>query len=373
MQLTISKHALTQALYKAQGVADRKSATNILSHVLVESTSPSQVRFTCTDHDVTLTGTYPAEVTVPGRLAINAKSMFEVVRTLPDQPIRLNGLDNHWVEVQCASSRFKLAGLPPDDFPELQPPQGLKPFRVPKRLFLSLVDRTDFSVSHDETRPSLNGVFFRVVREDAEVRMTMVSTDGHRLSRAEALGGDADETPSKQEAILHHKALSDLKRTIEGDDEDVRIAFHRGNVLFTNDEVTLLVRQLDETFPDYTKVIPQSSAARLTLSRAALQSAIKRIATLTTSKTNIIRFEVDSGRLVLSTQNPEMGEGRDELVIGDDAPALAVGFNYKYLLDVLGVVSGEDVNFALSDQYSPGIITSPDDDGSLFVIMPMRI
>ena len=373
MEFTVSKHALVQALYKAQGVVDRKTTQNILSHVLVESTSSSHVRFTCTDYDVVLTGTYPADVAVPGRMAIGAKSMFEVVRTLPEQPIHLTSLDNHWVEVQCGSSRFKLAGLPPDDFPEQATPEGLKWFRVPKRLLSSMIDRTLFSVSHDETRPSLNGVFFRVVREEAEVRLTMVSTDGHRLSRSEALGGDAGEFGPAAEAILHHKALSELKRTLEGEEEDTRISFHKGNVLFQNDEVTLQVRQLDESFPDYTKVIPRSSAIRLTLSRTAFQSAIKRIATLTSAKTNIIRFEIAPGRLILSSQNPEMGEGRDELAIENDTTELSVGFNYKYLLDVLSIITGDNVYFALSDQYSPGLVTSPDDEGSLFVVMPMRV
>ncbi len=373
MEFTVSKHDLSQALYKAQGVVDRKTNQTILSHVLFESVGSSAVRFKCTDYDVVLTGTHAAEVAVPGRLAVGAKSMFEVVRTLPDLPIHVVGLENHWVELQCGASRFRLAGLPPDDFPDQASPENLSSFTIAKRLLVGMIERTLFSVSHDETRPSLNGVFFRVVREESEVRLTMVSTDGHRLSKCEVLGGDAGSFGPAAEAIVHHKALAELKRTLEGEDENTQIAFHRGNVYFSNDDVTLQARQVDESFPDYTKVIPRSAAARLTLSRQAFQASIRRIATLTSAKTNIIKFEISPGRLVLSAQNPEMGEGRDELLVENESAELSVGFNYKYLLEVLGVITGESIWLSISDQYSPGLITSPDDEGSLFVVMPMRI
>ncbi len=373
MEFTVSKLDLTQALYKAQGVVDRKTAQNILSHVLIESTSSTGIRVVATDYDVVLTGNYNAEVAVPGRMTVGAKHLFEVVKTLPDKPVHLTALDNHWVEVRCGSSRFKLAGLPPGDFPERTQPEGLKFFRISKRILSDLVDRTLFSVSHDETRPSLNGVFLRVVREESEVRLTMVSTDGHRLSKAEALGGDAGEFGPAAEAVIHTKALNELKRSLEGSEPDTQVAFHRGNVHFMNDEVTLQVRQLDETFPDYTKVIPQRSSVRVPIPKALFVAAIRRIATLTSAKTNIIRFELSPGRLVLSSSNPEMGEGRDELVVENESAEISVGFNFKYLLDVLGIISGENVFLSLSDQFSPGLITSPDDAGSLFVVMPMRV
>lgn len=373
MEFTIKKADLEAGLYKAQGVVDRKSTVNILSHVLIESVSSSEVRFTCTDYDVVLTGGYPAEVTEPGRLAVGAKPLYEVVRTLPDEPIHLTRLENHWVEVKCGRSRFKLAGLPADDFPEQKEPQGLRSAAIPKRLLLDMIERTLFSVSHDETRPSLNGVLFRTVREGDELRMMMVSTDGHRLSKSEVLGGQAGESANGAEAIVHHKAISELKRVLEGPSDEVRVAFHRSDVFFACDEAMLQVRKLDETFPDYTKVIPKTNAINLELDRDQLTAVVRRIATLTSSKTNIIRVDLRPGRLVLMSMNPDTGEGQDELPAAYEGAELTVGFNYKYLLEVLGVISGAKVTFSINDQYSPGLITSPDDPGSLFVIMPMRI
>ena len=372
MKFTISKHALTSALYKAVGVADRKSAQNILSHVLVESIDPGHVRVTATDFDVVVIGVYPAEVIEPGRMAINAKNAHEVARTLTDAPITLTGLSNHWVDVACGSSHFKLAGLPPDDFPENVKPDGANAFKVPKRLLLGLFDRTAFSVSHDETRPSLMGVLLRMTREEGEVRLVAASTDGHRLSKAEALGGDAGTFKGPADCIVTGKAISDIKRALEGDADDVEVSMFRENLVLTCDGVTLQVRKLDEQFPDYSKVIPKPKNT-WRVSRVALVSAIKRVAVLTSAKTSIIRFETGAERLLLTAQNPEMGEGRDEVPVDGSDASCAVGFNYKYVLDVLGIIAGDTINLSVNDQYSPGLITSDDDAGSMFVVMPMRV
>jgi DNA polymerase-3 subunit beta len=318
-------------------------------------------------------GHYPAEVIQPGKMAVAAKSLFEVVKVLPDQPIHLRSIDNHWVELSCGSSQFKLAGLPPEDFPECKDPKELKYFSLPKRLLLDLIDRTLFSVSHDETRPSLNGVLCRVTRDGDEMRVLMVSTDGHRLSKAEILGGRAGDFVDSGEAIIHHKAINELKRCMEGEDEEVRIAFDRANVHFECDEISLQVRELDDTFPDYSKVIPATNAINIELDRLEFQAAVRRIATLTSSKTHIIRMEIAPGKVILTSSNPEAGEGRDELDTIFTGEGLAAGFNHRYLQDVLSVIDGDKVVFSINDQYSAGLLTSPDDEGSLFVIMPMRI
>jgi len=373
MEFTVNKQDIVASLYKAQGVVDKKSTLNILSHVLIESVSNTEVRFTCTDYDVVLTGTIRAEVSQPGKVAIGAKNFYEVVRALPDEPIHLSRLDNDWVELSCGSAQFRLAGLPADDFPEQTDPDGLKFAVLPKELLADMVDRTLFSASNDESRASLNGVYVDMVRQGDEIRLLMVSTDGHRLSKSESLGGKAEQFNEPAKAIIHRKAISELKRCLEGTSESVQVAFSRGNVYFAMDETMLQVRELEEVFPDYSRVIPESNQIQLSLNRMRFHDTVRRIATLTSSKTHILRFEIEPGKLILRSSNPEAGEGRDELPIDYNGEALHVGFNYRYLLDVLSVLEGENVTFSINDQYSPGMITSPDDEGSLFVVMPMRI
>ncbi|HIA04894.1 MAG TPA: DNA polymerase III subunit beta [Myxococcales bacterium] len=373
MEFTVKKQDIAAGLYKAQGVVDRKSTVNILSHVLIESVSNTQIRLTCTDYDVVLTGDYSADVTQPGKIAVGAKSLFEVIKVLPDEPIHINSMENHWIELTCGSSRFKLAGLPPEDFPERQDVQDLKYFSIPKRLFLDLIDRTLFSVSHDETRPSLNGAFCRVMCDGDEMRVLMASTDGHRLSKAEILGGSSGDFVDSGEAIIHHKAINELKRCMEGPDEDIRIAFNNSNIHFACDEISLQVRELDDAFPDYSKVIPTTNSINIELDRSEFQAAVRRISTLTSAKTHIIRMEIAPGKVILTSSNPEAGEGHDELPTQYSGEGVAVGFNHRYLQDVLSVIDGEKVIFSINDQYATGLLTSPDDEGSLFVIMPMRI
>lgn len=373
MEFTASKHDILQGLYKAQSVVDRKGAQNILSHVLIESTSATGVRFTCTDYDVVLRGRYAAEVERQGRIAVGAKGLFDVVKALPDKPVHITGLDNHWIQLRCGTSRFKLAGLPPEDFPEIPEPDGLEFVTAPKRSVIGLIERTSFSVSRDETRPSINGAYFRVAREGDGLHLLMVSTDGHRLSKAEVAGGDPAALVTAVDAILHHKAIGALTRSMEGPDEDVRIAFRKGNAYFANDEVMLEVRALDERFPDYTKVIPKDGRVSIDLDLGAVVEAIKRIATLTSAKSNIIQMEFLPGRIVLTSQNPEAGEGRDEVPVDYDGEELTVGLNFRYVLDAFGAITGDTIRFSIHDMWSPGVITSPDDPGTVFVIMPMRI
>ena len=373
--ITLPRRTLLSILSRCAGIADRRTTQNILSHALLVADG-NALTYTATDFDIVLTGTVPCDAPAPVRLAVCVASMLAVVKALPDQSVTLRGQANHWVELTCGSSRFKLAGLPPDDFPEQKIADGLHPFRVPKRLLFAMVDRVAFSVSTDETRPSLNGAFLRVVREEDEVRMVLVSTDGHRLSRSEVLGGSALELPhGANEAIIHHRALGQLAKVLDGEDDTVAVSFGGGNVYFDADGLRFQARQLDETFPDYTKVIPRESKYRVELWKAEFVSAIKRVATMTSAKTAIIRFElVPDGGMVLSAQNPEAGEGRAEVPCEHEAAeSMSVGFNYKYLLDVLGVIAGDTVRLSLSDQYQAGMITSADDEGSLFVVMPMRV
>jgi DNA polymerase-3 subunit beta len=373
MEFTVNKQDLATSLYKAQGVVDKKSALNILSHVLIETTSNTEIRFTCTDYDVVLTGTLPAEVSEPGKIAVGAKNLYEVVRALPEEPVHISRLENDWISLRCGSANFRLAGLPADDFPEQTDPGSLNFASVPKQQLLDLIDRTLFSVSHDESRASLNGVLFEVTPSNNELRLLMVSTDGHRLSKSESVGGEASNFDQAAKAIIHRKAISELKRCLEDSSDMVQVAFERGNIYFGLNNTMLQVRELEETFPDYSRVIPEVNSIQLSLNRIKFQDMVRRIATLTSSKTHILRFEIQTGKLVLRSSNPEAGEGWDELAVSYEGEPLSVGFNYRYLLDILSVIDSDQVTFSINDQYSPGLLTTPDDDGSLFVVMPMRI
>jgi DNA polymerase III subunit beta len=374
LELEIDRHAFLTTLYRAQGVVDKKSTVNVLSHLLIEPSSDGTVRLTGTDYDVVLQAELPAQVLQGGSACVNGKSLFDVVKSLDAPTVHLQTLPNHWIEVTAGRSRFKLAGISADDFPEITTPTEVSWLSIPRPTFKDLIEKTAFSVSDDETRMNLNGVFFRVEPgADSQARLTMVSTDGHRLSRVETDVEITDYAGQSHQAIVHKKGVQEVRRLLEDDAERIDVGFARGFILLRSGGSTFTVRQIEDTYPDYQRVIPPSSPVRVEADRQRMIQAVRRIAILTSSKTYIVRMELSDGRLAFTTSNPDYGEGRDEIDIEYEGEGLVVGFNYSYLLDVLGVIRTDTVVLECSDGFSPTVITAPAEPGALFVVMPMRI
>lgn len=367
MNITLPRSTLLAALSPLVPVAEAKTAQNILSHVHVMAWS-DRVDLTATDYDITMRATCAVTPNALGALTVPARNLADILKTLPDRDVTLTALENHWVEVRCGSSRFKLPGLNPADFPERQPIDWTGAATIPARLLADVLAKTAFSASHDETRPSLCGVFVKATPENGELRLLAVSTDGHRLSKSEALGGDGGASPWT--AIVSNKAVSVLSKLLTTG--DVAVSCRSGNLHVKAGDIEFTARKLDETFPDYTKVIPQGGRNWLTTPKAALVSAVRRVALMTSVKTSIVKLEAENDALVLSATNPETGTARDELPV-DLQGNFAIGVNHKYVLDVLGAIDGETVKVTVADQFSPLLLTSDDDAGSLFVVMPMRV
>ena len=380
LELEIERQDFLSTLYKAQGVVDRKSTVSVLSHLLLEPTKDDGIRITGTDYDVVLQAEVGARVIQGGRACINGKSLFDVIKSLDAPKVHLRVTDNHWVEVNAGRSVFKLAGIDPTDFPDIKAPVEVAWFSLATATLRDLIEKTAFSVSSDETRMNLNGVFFKVEpvdpvsgSEGSGARVTMVSTDGHRLSKVEM---DVEATGYDQnsyQAIIHKKGVQEIRRLLEDDVDKVRVGFSRGFILFEAGGNTFTVRQIEDTYPDYARVIPPSSSSRMEVNRQQMIQAIRRIAILTSSKTYILKMEFTKGRLAFATSNPDYGEGRDEIDVTYDGEDMVVGFNYSYLLDVLGVLRSDTVTLECSDAFSPTVITSSTEQGALFVVMPMRI
>ncbi|MFO0745671.1 MAG: DNA polymerase III subunit beta [Myxococcota bacterium] len=380
LELRLDRATFLSAVYKTQGVVDRKSTSNVLSHILVESIAesggqPSKVRLFGTDYDVTIVAEIPAEVVVPGLAAINGKSLFDVVKNLDESPLHLRALPNDWIEISAGRAHFKLAGITPADFPEMKLPADVKWLTLPKAALRDLFEKTSFSMSNDETRMNLNGVFFKIQpgSGDGLSRLTMVSTDGHRLSKVELeaeVQGHGKDTLS---AIIHKKGVTEVKRLLDVESDVLEIGFAAGVILFRAGGTTFTVRQIEDNYPDYTRVIPPSAPIHVVVPRERLARAIRKNAILTSNKTYIIKLELSKGKLAVTASNPDYGEGRDELDVDYKGDGMVVGFNYNYLLDVLGVVKGENIVFQMTDEFSPTVITTPSEPGAIFVVMPMRV
>lgn len=371
MQLIVGRDALSRGLARIQGVLNRKATMPVLSNALLEARTDGTLRVAATDLDVTFDGVMAARVDRPGRITVDGKRLYEIARNLPGEEVSLTVDDDQRVLLRCRTSEFVLNGLSAEGYPNLPSAKGIQLVPVDGLAFRELIERTQFSVSTEESRPNLNGVFFQCLGEN---RVRMVSTDGHRLSQGErdiARGGTVVE---RDGVIIPRKGIQEVKRLLDEVGSEVEFGFLENNLVLKAGDLHLFVRLIDAAFPDYTQVIPRSTERKVILDRAPFLSAIKRISILASERTHGMRLELEKGRLILVSDNPDLGKAKEEMEIeGYEGSNLTIAFNSKYVMDILQVLTGEKVALLLNEALSPGLVREHGNDAYLFVVMPMRL
>lgn len=371
MKMSIRTAELSRALYRVQGVADKKSTMPILAHVLLDAASGEGLTVSATDLDVGLSGTYEAQVHKPGSVAVHARQLYDIVKSLPTDTLEFERQDNHWVELKSGSSRFRLVGMPADEFPALPQHAQTKTFAIPAQALSQMIERTIFCVSTDDNRHNLSGIYC----ESPSPRvLRMVATDGHRLAMAErTFEGDI---PISQGVIVPRKGFQELRRVLSDGSlgvNDVQLGFSGNSGILRAGSVELSTRLVEGLFPDYKQVIPKSPARQARIGRIAFAEALRRVSLLSQGRAYGVRLTFNEGKLELLAEDPEFGEAHENLEIEYKGPTLSVGFNARYLLDVLALIADEGIVFELSDDLSPGVIKPIEEQGFLAVVMPMRI
>ena len=372
MELTITKRSLLKGLSRAHPVADRKSPMAILSNILLTVEDKNALRLAATDLYLGITTMVEADVVKKGSIALSARTFFDIVKALPDGDVKIRVGDKHDVHVECGKVKYRIPGMEGDDFPSLPHPGDVKFAKLDASLLGELIALTQYSMSSDDTRPHLAGTWFQ--SDDSVVRM--VTTDGHRLSKA--------ESKLKAESfsmLIPHKGIGELKRLVEdarGNKEDkpqnVEVAVSGGHAFFKRSDIMLSVKLADEQFPPYDKVIPTKQNKRVIAARSLLVEALRRISLVAADRSGGVQIELENGQLKIKSQNPEVGEGSEEIEVDYSGDSLAIGFNAKYLLDALSSLPNDEVVLELAGELDPGVV-KPVGDGTDFVgvIMPMRI
>lgn len=371
MELTMSRSALLKGLQRVQGIVEKRNTMPILANVLLETVERG-VSIFATDLELGVRGTYPAAIKTAGSVTVAARKLFEIVRELPEENILLAAEDNHWVRIECGRSRFKVAGLAPAEFPVFPGVSREAMLPLTRDLFLQLIRRTLFAVGENDARYVLNGVL--CVLEAGTIRM--VGTDGHRLAVSERALDRPKGAPLYPDAsaIVPKKALLEMKKLMEdGESDAIEIGFTKTQFIFRQGDLVLLTRLMEGNYPNYRQVIPVGNDKRLVVDKKTIEGALRRVALLSKERTNAIKFQLETGRVLLSTNNPEFGEAAEDLTVTFDGDGLATGFNARYLLDVLGSLDGPEAVLEFKDALSPCLIKEPSGDGSLCVIMPMRV
>ncbi len=371
----IDREILLKGLQRVQSIADRKNTIPILSHLLIEA-QDDLLTLCATDLEVGIRCTYPAKITKTGKVAVPAKSLYEIVKELPSNTsVKFKVFENFSIELVAGKSLFKLVGQDSDEFPQLPQIQKDKAFSIPSDKLVQMVDHTIFAVSNDQTRYDLSGVFLEQIKSKGKVYLRMVATDGHRLSMMDQEVEGLREAHIDRGVILPRKGLFELKKVL-ADDPTIFCCFMDNNVVFWNGEkqTTLFMRLLDGEFPDYTPVIPTNNDRKIVLNRDQLLNSLKRISILSAEHSRSVRFQFDKGKLRLSSSNPKLGEAREDIDIDYAGDTLEIGFNAGYFLDVLAALQDQDaVVLELTDVLSPSLIKGKDFDGSLNIVMPMQL
>ncbi len=369
MKVTLERAALLKALGHVQSVVERRNTIPILSNVLLEATDGT-LKFTATDLDLAIVEAAPANSVADGSTTVAAHTLFDIARKLPEgAQVELVAADGR-LALKAGRSRFQLSTLPKDDFPAIADGELPFSFMLPSLTLKQMIDKTRFAISTEETRYYLNGIFFHVT-DEAKPALRAVATDGHRLARVAIARPDG--AVGMPDIIIPRKAVAELRKLLDENQGDVKIELSSARIRFSLDNAVLSARLIDGTFPDYSRVIPTNNDKRVVIDASTLAESVDRVSTIATDKTRAVKLAMDNDRITLSVTSPDNGTASEELAASYGGDALDVGYNSRYLLDILDQLKSSQAELHLSDAASPTLITEEGDTSALYVIMPMRV
>jgi DNA polymerase-3 subunit beta len=370
MEFTVSRADLVRELNLSQGVVERKTTIPILSNVLVEAEG-ERIHLTATDLELGIRCSCPARVKKAGGGTIPARRLLDYVRLLPDGDVQVKIQENHWASLVCGRSRTRIAGMSRESFPELPQMPALLA-EIPIGVLSTMIGKTIFSISTEESRFTLNGALL-VLRKGG---LIMVATDGHRLAMVES-SGDIPGISASYRALLPRKAMQELQK-LAGEADPAAIVRFSGDdnhLFFQLGDRLLLSRKLTGNFPDYERVLPKEQPNSVTLEREEFRGAIERVAQFSDERSRAIRVRVASNEVKVHSSVSETGESEESIPVTYEGPGVEIGFNAQYLMDFLRAVGEPEVSFLFKDPNSAGELRPGGEkaENYRYVIMPMRI
>ena len=371
MEITVSKFELLRELTATQGVVERKTTIPILSNYLFEAAG-DKLSLTATDLDLSLRTSCNAKVKKEGSCTIPARKLHDYVKLLPDADITIKLLENHWVSIRCGRSNTKMVGMAKSNFPTLPvfPTAGV--VKIPGAVLREMIAKTGFAIANEESRYTLNGALMVLKPES----ITMVATDGHRLSHIERPNEKFDGVSGEMKTLIPKKCMDELKSLLDSTDaETIDFAKDESTLYFRIGPRLLTSRQLTGQFPNFEAVLPKDNSKSITLHGEELSQAISRVAQFADERSRAVRIKLEKGELKLSASSTETGESEDSLETDYNGDPLTIGFNAQYIIDFLKAVGAGDVKLELKDPQSAGQLrpAESEDYKYRYIVMPMRI
>jgi DNA polymerase-3 subunit beta len=373
MEFTVAKADLVRELNLSQGVVEKRTTIPILSNVLMEAQG-DRVQLTATDLELGIRCFCPAKVSKEGAGTVPVRRLLDYVRLLPDGDLNVKFLENDWASITCGRSRTRIAGISRESFPELpQMPEVVA--EIPTGILASMIAKTIFAISSEESRFTLNGALLQL----KEQSMIMVATDGHRLAYIEVSDESAGPR-SLYRALLPRKAMGEVLRLAgeTGGSATVKFAGDENHLFFQFGDRLLISRKLTGTFPDFDRVLPKEHKVAVTIGREEIRAAVERVGQFADERSHAIRMQLCPGEVKVLSSISETGESEESVSAEYDGVALDIGFNAQYLLEFLRTVSQPQVTFSLKDAHSAAEISptageEPQREVYRYIVMPMRI
>jgi DNA polymerase III subunit beta len=374
MKFSIEKAEFQRGLGRIQSIVEKRNTMPILANALLEVSGKKEgsLELAATDLEVGIRSSHPCEVAKPGRLTVSARKLHEIVRELPEEKVHLEASSNAYLTLRCARAEFTLAGTTAEEYPSLPhfAPKSLT--IVPAAVLSEMIERTMYAASTDETRYNLNGVYVERLADTGKLRM--VATDGHRLAYVDRALGDGLTTLAASGVIIPRKGLAELKKLVDEEDADeIEIGFEGNNGLARKGTVTLTMRLIEGEFPNYRQVIPTDRGQQLVLPTEVFTHALRRVALLSAERSRAVKLELSEGQMRLSSNNPDLGDAREEIDIDYAGETTSIAFNARYLIDAVSAARSKEIRFGFRDALSPAELSPGDDADALAVVMPMRL
>jgi len=367
MEFIIEKKSFLNELRKIQEVAEKNPIIPIVSCVQIEAKKKSLI-ISATNFEVGLIIEQKAKVNREGKIVIDARKVYEIIKEMPEGEICLNKKDTGWIEISHNHKIvFNVPGLSEEEFPPIETEEGIKFFTINAKNVFELIKGTIYAISEDKTRDSLRGIL--VEKQKKGIRM--VATDGHRLALADRVFSMDEEQIIQKSVIIPKRGAREIKRLLEEKEESVKIGVGDKSLVIKGGEETVVIRLIEGEFPNYKKVIPTNNNNRVVIKTRELEESLRRVSLLAEEETKLVRFTIKSGTIAVSAKSIGFGDAREEKHIEYIGEDIEIGLNSRYVLDVLSTIEGEEVELEILDGKTPVLIKEKGKDCTIAVIMPM--
>ena len=372
MKFTIERANLLKTLRHVQSIVEKRNTIPVLSNVRIEALEDG-ISFKATDMDTEITEIVDAKTTETGATTAPAHMLYDIVRKLADgSEVELTFPDEKGqLTIASARSKFSLSTIGVEDFPVISGDKLPINFTMDKEELKDVIDRTKFAVSTEETRYYLNGVYMHAKNEGNAKVLRVVATDGHRLACVESPLPQGAE--SMNGVIIPRKTVGEVRKLLDDTKaENIAVSLSENKIRFTMEDVTLTSKLIDGTYPDYERVIPTDNDKVLELGVKPLAEAVDRVSVVA-ERTRAIKMITAPNHITITTSSPDLGSAQEEVEAKYDSESLEIGYNFRYLLDILAEVKGETVRISFADGSSPSVIHDTSDASAIYVLMPMRV